>query len=134
MSKTRKKAINKFKNMNYSEFTSSKNIAKMLKRILEEVNIFIGDILIDNFDEDTTKNLYSKVIISNTSDNVNFELFNKSTNTIVIYDMPILEFLKYCVSNTLEVLMNDKIIKMVKKSKAYKKEVITRKIYLEHSI
>lgn len=134
MSKTRKKAINKFKNMNYSEFTSSNNIAKMLKRILEEVNIFIGDILIDNFDEDTTKNLYSKVIISKTSDNVNLELFNKSTNTIVIYDMPILEFLKYCVSNTLEVLMNDKIIKMVKKSKAYKKEVITRKIYLEHSI
>lgn len=117
-----------------SDYEQARSIANLLRSIITEVEAFINQIIQDNFDKELVDNLFLKVHMPFKGYIINIEIFNKLTNTTVVYDMTIEELLKFCVSKTLESLMNDKIPKMVLKSQQYKKGESTNRVCLEHSI
>lgn len=115
-------------------YEKARNIANLIRSIITEVEAFINQIIQDNYDDELVRNLFLKIHMPLKGAMINIEIFNKLTNTIVVYDMTLECLLNLCVSKSLEALMNDKVPKMVMKSQQYKKGENTNRVYLEHSI
>lgn len=126
--RTKKKKISK------SNYEQARNIANLIRSIITEVETFINQIIQDNFDEELVKNMFLKIHMPLRGSMVNIEIFNRLTNTTVVYDMTIEMLLSHCASKTMEALMNDKVPKMVTKTQQYKKGESTNRVYLEHSM
>ena len=110
------------------------SIMNLLQSIFNEVDTFVKQIALDNFDEEVTMNLSSKVGMMQRGQMVSIEIYNNITNTKVVYDMVIFDLLQFCMSKTLEGLLNEKVIEMVNKSLSQKPSKDMKTVYLDNVI
>ena len=125
------RSLQNLKKLPQDRFNQAMNLANLIRSMLKEIEVFIKQIIIDNFSEDIVINLSTRITLSNNGTIVNIEVYNSLTNVCVIYDMTLADLLKFSVSMTLETLMNEKVPKMVNKSLQHKKTKDTNRVYLE---
>lgn len=125
------RSLHNLKSLPKDRFNQAMNLANLIRSMMNEIEVFIKQIIVDNFSEDIVINLSTRITLSNNGTIVNIEVYNSLTNVCVIYDMTLADLLKFSVSMTLEVLLNEKVPKMVNKSLQYEKTEDTNRVYLE---
>ena len=110
------------------------SIVHLLQSIFKEIDTFVKQIVLDNFDEEVSMNLSSKVGMMQRGQMASIEIYNNITNTKVVYDMVIFDLLQFCMSKTLEGLLNEKVIEMVNKSLLEKPSKDMKTVYLDNVI
>jgi hypothetical protein len=124
----------KQKRLGKSETEAARSIANLLRSIITEVEAFVNQIIMDTCSEEMVKNLFLKMNLDKSGLLVMIQLLNVNTNTIVEYDIKLLDLVLHCQMQTLESLMNTQVPKMITMSSDEKKTDNIKTVYLKESL
>ena len=108
------------------------NIFFIIQSLFKKIEEYICEYITKQYSKELSEDLYVKVSLPVRSHLVNIEIFSKTKNVIITYDLILSDFLSKCSNSTIYPILDDSIDKMIIKIKKEKKHKKLHKEYLNY--